>query len=154
MRLLHIITVVISALILFGCADDSAKEAQNTEPQNTPDSCDESCSGAPTCLDDATLKTCQLNQETGCMEWVESTCQEGESCLNGACEPKTDPPECLKECTQCLEYTDTSAAARGHVRQRRDSLHAKPECPYRHVSNDFDDPSAPHTKRVQGFQRQ
>ena len=100
MRLLQITSIVISALMLFGCADDSGKKVQDN-----PNSCDEPCSGEPACLNDSTLKECKINAETGCAEWVESACPEDESCQNGACKTiGSCQTECTEE-TSCLNET-------------------------------------------------
>ena len=125
MRWLQITSVVVSALFLFGCSDDSDEKGQNPGNQDKPNPCEESCSGVPSCLNDSTIKKCKINEETGCAEWVDSTCPEDTSCQDGACTPKdscqkecTDSPSCLneatlKECkineeTGCVEWVEST----------------------------------------------
>ena len=103
MRLLHITSIAVSALILFGCSDESAKATQ--DDQNP---CEESCPQSPSCQDDSTLKKCEINSETGCAEWIESSCPRNTTCHKGECVSDAEKPECEKKCaekTSCVNDT-------------------------------------------------
>ena len=141
MRLLHITSVAVSALILFGCSDDSSKGTQDN-----PKNCEESCSDTPSCLNKSTLKTCQVNSETGCAEWIESPCLHGTSCEDGACVPTSlecdaCPPnglECAddhayKKCEPneengCLGWSEPIACEEGQICREDHCVNASDSC--------------------------
>ncbi len=149
MRLLHMTSVLVSALLLFACSDDSESrsDTQAGDPpidDQTP-TCDKACPKEASCVDKTTLKSCQLNEETGCAEWIETPCPNDTFCESGVCtstslECDACPPdgaECVdehayKKCapngeTGCLGWSDPIAC--GENETCRDGQCAASEAP-------------------------
>ncbi len=125
MRLSWLGIVGVFALLGFGCSDESGKggtadtsdstQSGEDNPQEgsgketkppAEQSCDKECPKSASCLSESVLKTCQNNAETGCVEWIESTCPENTVCQEDACVPLQ--PECEDACSDGKECADDS----------------------------------------------
>ncbi|MBO4350047.1 MAG: hypothetical protein J6A01_03750 [Proteobacteria bacterium] len=121
MRRLHVSSVLVSALLLFACSDDSATNKAGTPEEKTPvenpnPTCDTSCPKEASCVDEATLKRCQINADTGCVEWGEEPCPADTSCQDGVCKSsQTDPPQCDTSCPQEASCVDESTLKRCQI---------------------------------------
>ena len=110
-------TILIASAICIAFGVNACDSETTITLPNIHGNCQQECSGDPTCLDDATLKTCQINEETGCAEWIKSPCPKGESCQNGACELQTEPPKCTKECPKAPLCIDESTLKSCHFNE-------------------------------------